>query len=137
MLSAMKAGTAYFAAAFMLGFAMGTVRVLVIAPIMGHVPATVLELPIMLAASWIICAWTIRGFGVSSEIGIRGAMGAMAFALLIAAETVLGVVGFGRSMDQQLATYYETASMLGLLAQIAFALLPVVQRVVPSARQHP
>lgn len=137
MLTVVNAGTVYFATVFLVGFALGTVRVLVIAPIIGQVPATVLELPIMLIASWLICAWTIRGFAVPSEVGIRCAMGALAFGLLMAAETILGVVAFERTLEQQLATYYQKGSMLGLMAQIAFALIPIVQTVVTSAQQVP
>jgi hypothetical protein len=54
-------------------------------------------------------------------------MGAVAFTLLIAAETVLGVVGFGQTLQQQLAGYRDTGPMLGLVAQIASALFPLAQ----------
>lgn len=135
MPTVVKAGAVYCAAVFMLGFAMATVRVLVLAPIIDQLPATVVELPIMLIASWLICVWTIRRFDVPSELGARGAMGAIAFALLIAAETIVGVVGFERTMEQQLASYRETASMLGLMAQIAITLFPAGQTVVASMQQ--
>ncbi len=54
-------------------------------------------------------------------------MGAVALALLLAAECLLGVFGFGLSMNEQWARYQQTGPMLGLAAQIAFALFPAIQ----------
>jgi heme/copper-type cytochrome/quinol oxidase subunit 4 len=124
---AAKAGIGYFAAVFGLGFLLGAARVLVVAPAVGVLPATLIELPIMLIAAWRICIWLVRKLSVSSSLGPRAAMGAVAFTLLIAAETVLGVVGFGQTLQQQLAGYRDTGPMLGLVAQIASALFPLAQ----------
>jgi hypothetical protein len=122
------AAAVYFAIVFALGFALGTVRVLITAPALGEVWATALELPVMLAASWIACGWTIRAFGVPASAGPRAGMGLLALLLLLSAETALGVVGFGRSVDAQFAEYLKTGPLLGLLAQIAFACFPVLRR---------
>ena len=46
------AGAAYFAVVFATGFALGVVRVLVTAPRLGETGAVLLEVPIILAASW-------------------------------------------------------------------------------------
>jgi hypothetical protein len=62
-------------------------------------------------------------------------MGAVAFAMLIGAETILGVVGFHRTIEQQLAVYRETGPMLGLMAQIVFAVFPITQSLVTSQRK--
>jgi hypothetical protein len=132
--SAVKAGVGYFAAAFGLGFVLGTARVLVVAPAVGVLPATLIEVPIMLVASWRICAWIVRKLSVSSAVRARVAMGALAFTLLIAAETTLGVLGFGQSLQQQLAGYREPGPMLGLAAQMAFALFPLAQAMLTSQR---
>ncbi len=130
--SAVTAGVGYFVAAFGLGFLLGTARVLVVAPAVGVVQATLIEVPIMLVASWRICSWIVRMLGVSSAPRARVTMGALAFTLLIAAETVLGVLGFGLTLQQQLAGYREPGPMLGLVAQIAFALFPLAQVMLTS-----
>jgi hypothetical protein len=55
-------------------------------------------------------------------------MGAGAFALLIAAETALGVYGFGRRLGAQVATYRSLPGGVGLAAQLLFALFPLLRR---------
>lgn len=122
------AAFAYFALIFALGFALGAVRVLVTAPAMGEVWATALELPVMLAASWVVCAWAIKRFAVPPQGGPRLGMGLLALLLLLSAETVLGVYGFGRTLAEQAAAYRNPGQFLGLLAQIAFAAFPAIMR---------
>ena len=57
------AAAAYWAAVFALGFVLGTIRVLWLAPLIGLLPATALELPFMLAASWLVAGLVIARFG--------------------------------------------------------------------------
>lgn len=95
----LQAGAAYFGALFALGFVLGTIRVLAVAPRLGELGAVALELPIMLLASWFACAWAVRRWSVPAATGARVLMGAWAFALLLGAETALGTIGFGRSHD--------------------------------------
>jgi hypothetical protein len=54
-------------------------------------------------------------------------MGAVAFAVLIAAEFALGWFGFGRSPTEQLASYGSAPGVIGLAAQVMFAVFPIVQ----------
>lgn len=63
----LKASFAYFGLIFALGFAVGTVRVLADVPSLGETGAVVLELPIMLAASWLVCGWLIGRFGLLAQ----------------------------------------------------------------------
>ena len=55
-------------------------------------------------------------------------MGGTALALLLIADALPGWAGFGRSFAEQLAAYGRAPGALGLAAQGAFALLPLVQR---------
>lgn len=126
-MSALKAGGAYFASAFALGFLLGTVRVLAVEPRFGALGAVLAETPIMLAASWIFCRLWIRRFKVAAAARHRLVMGATAFVLLIAAETLLGRYGFGRPFGDILAAYGTAAGAAGLAAQILFGLFPLVQ----------
>ena len=46
------ASASYFALVFLLGFAFGLLRVLVLAPKYGEVAAVLIEVPIVLALAW-------------------------------------------------------------------------------------
>ena len=54
LLRAAAAGDAYFALVFAAGFLLGSIRVLIIIPRSGEAVVVGLELPIMLAVSWIV-----------------------------------------------------------------------------------
>jgi hypothetical protein len=120
------AGGAYFAAVFLIGFALGTVRVLAVAPQIGETAAVLVEAPVMLAASWAVCGWLVRRFAVPRG-GPRALMGALAFALLMGAELGVSVLLFGRSLEEHLANYRTLPGAIGLAAQLAFALIPLLR----------
>ncbi len=123
----LKAGAAYFVVVFAIGSGCGTLRTLVIAPHVGEVAAVLIELPAMLAASWLACAWVLNRFAVPARGRERLAIGAVAFLLLIAAEAALGVFALGRSLAAHVGTYRLTAVQVGLAAQLLFGLFPVIQ----------
>jgi hypothetical protein len=50
----------------------------------------------MLAASWIACGFVLRRRPVPPQMGPRLVMGAVAFAVLIGLELLVGIIGFGR-----------------------------------------
>lgn len=122
-------GIAYFALVFALGFLLGTVRTLFVqdAPGAGRLLGVLIELPIMLSASWFLCAYVIRRFAVASTIAARAIMGGLAFALLFLAELLVGALLFGRTPAEHLALYRDASYALGLAAQIGFGLMPLVQ----------
>lgn len=124
----LKAGAAYFALVFAAGFALGTVRVLVLVPRLGTLTAVILELPLMLGISWLVCGWVITRYEVSSSSAARLSMGALAFGLLILAEIVLSVVAFDRSMPEYIDHLGTPHGLLGLIGQLAFALMPLIRR---------
>ncbi|MEO1252170.1 MAG: hypothetical protein AAFW81_07485 [Pseudomonadota bacterium] len=126
-MTAMRAGAAYFAAVFAIGFALGTLRVFVLAPTFGEAGALMIELPVILFASWVACAAIIIWLAVPAAIGARALMGAVAFALLIAAEFALAIFGFGRSAAEEFARYATLLGAVGLAGQVLFALFPVIQ----------
>jgi hypothetical protein len=120
----LAAGGAHFAAVFAVAFGLGTTRVLLIAPLIGPVGAVLLEAPVVLAVSWIVCGRFTRAFGVSAAARPRLIMGGAAFALLMTAELALAVLAFGRTPEQYLAAMLTLQGGIGLLAQIGFALIP-------------
>ncbi|GAA0758821.1 hypothetical protein FHS52_000722 [Erythromicrobium ramosum] len=123
---AMRVGTAavtYWAIVFALGFVLGTVRVLWVIPMVGLMPATLLELPIILTASWLASGWILRRFAIATR---REALtlGLLAFAILMAAECALAGVLSGQTPAQWLAGLRQPHALLGLAGQVAFALMP-------------
>jgi hypothetical protein len=132
-MTAFKAGLVYFSLVFALGFVLGTIRVLLLAPRFGDIGALLLEVPIMLAASWLACGWIIRRFGVARRAPDRLVMGGFAFALLMVAEFGVSVLAFGRSPAEHFSTYRTGSAALGLLAQLVFAAMPLLRRVTPPA----
>jgi hypothetical protein len=122
----MRAGVAYFALAFAAGFALGVVRTLVLEPRFGAWPALALELPVMLALSWIACAWAIRRFDVPATVSARLGMGTMAFALLMLAEFALALA-LGESPAGYLTQLTSPLGLAGVAAQFAFALFPLIR----------
>ena len=134
MPAALLAGMVYFAIVFAVGFVLGAIRVLVVIPRFGATNAVLIELPVMLALSWIACGSLVRRFGIPPRFGARAVMGGVAFALLMVAEAGVSVFGFGRTLGEHLAAYQTVGVQLGLAAQIAFALFPVLQAVVGRGR---
>jgi hypothetical protein len=126
MRSVLPAAVAYFAAVFAAGFVLGTVRVLALAPLMGEVAAVLVELPVMLAVSFLAARWAVGRHAVPPRFLPRLAMGEVAFLLLIAAEVALGLVAFGRSFEEVVAGMAAPAGLIGLAGQVVFGLMPVV-----------
>lgn len=117
------AAVAYWAVVFALGFVLGTVRVLWVIPRVGLVPATLLELPLILAASWFAARWLVRRFAIASP---RDALvvGALAFALLMMAECALAAALLRQTPAQWLAGLHKPHALLGLAGQVVFSLMP-------------
>jgi hypothetical protein len=122
---ALAAGLRYFACVFAAGFALGVFRTLVLLPRMGAVPAVLIELPVILAAAWLICRHLLRQFPL--EIRGAAAMGLVAFVLLMLAEAGISLLLAGRTLAGHLALYAQAAHQLGLAGQVAFALFPLAQ----------
>lgn len=127
MWSSIKAGAAYFALVFALGFVLGTLRVFLLAPALGDLGAVLVELPMMLVASWLICHWLTRLLRVPSDMPARLVMGGSAFVFLIVAEISLSLWLFGNSIAAHFGNYGTAHGAAGLAGQIAFAAFPVVQ----------
>jgi hypothetical protein len=123
------AGAAYFALVFALGFVLGTLRTLFVpdAPGNGRLLGVLIELPIMLGASWYLCRRLVRRFAVVPTLGARATMGSLALALLVLAELTVGATLAGRTPAAHFALYCELSYALGLAAQIGFALMPLLQ----------
>ncbi len=122
------AGLAYFGIVFAAGFGLGVLRVLVLAPSVGEIAAVVIELPVILAASWVVCRWLIKRLDVPKDLTARLIMGGLALVVLLGAEAGVSVLGFGRTLSAHLEQHRHLPALIGLLGQVVFASFPVLQR---------
>ena len=136
MIRTLFAGFLYFTVVFAAGFVLGALRMLVLAPALGASAAIVVEVPVILLISWYVCRAIVDRMDVPAIVSHRVIMGALAFAVLMAAELTLSMVLLGRSFSQHLSAYAAAGSMLGLGAQIAFALFPTVQLAMASGARR-
>jgi len=123
---ATKAGALYAIIVFLIGFILGTIRVLLVAPRLGETMAVIIEAPMILAASWFVCRWCVDRLDVEPTVPARSLMGLVAFLVLMSFEVGLGAV-FDRSLVDQVAIYGSLAGSIGLAAQVIFAMFPVIQ----------
>lgn len=126
MKRALIAATVYFFVLFALGFVLGTIRVLFVAPRIGVLSATLAEVPLMLIAALLMCRWAIRRWQVPTTFSARGAMALWFLVLLALFETLVGVALFGRTLSGTWAGLATPAGLLGLSAQAIAALLPLL-----------
>ena len=127
--TALVAGAAYFLLMFIVAFAAGTVRVLMVVPRVGEINALLLELPLILTTSWLASYWLANRFVIPPALSPRLVMGLGAFALLMIAEASMSVLLFGQSLTGHFAAWLQPAKQIGLLGQAMFAFIPTLQSV--------
>ena len=115
-------GLLYFAVIFTFAFAMGIARALVVAPRLGPTAAVLLEVPILVAASWIVARRLLRNRSLT--LAHRATMGGTAFALTMASEAALAAILRGQSMADWAASVTSPLGLVGLAGQFVFAAMP-------------
>ncbi len=119
---------AYYAlGVFALGFVLGTVRVMVLQPLMGPLAAVCTEVPVMLAASWWYSRWLLSKHTTAYNTLTLLLWGMAAFVLLICLEMALATVVFGQPAQLFFTALHTPAGAVGLAAQFLFGLLPAIQ----------
>jgi hypothetical protein len=95
-------------------------------PRLGETAAVIVEVPIILAASWPVCRWCVDWLNVRRTVPVRSLMGLVAFLVLMSVEVGMGAM-FGRSLVDQLDSCRYSAGAIGLAAQVIFAIFPALQ----------
>ena len=126
MVQTLRAGAVYFALVFGAGFALGTLRVLLVVPRLGARTAELIEAPFMLAVTFLAARWTVRRLAVPPRWTRRLGMGAVALGLLLAAEFTLVVGLRGLSLREYFATLDPVAGTVYYVLLGVFALMPLV-----------
>ncbi|MGL4810236.1 MAG: hypothetical protein ACRCXM_00545 [Beijerinckiaceae bacterium] len=128
--ASVRAGLAYALLMFAAGFVLGTLRELVVRRHLGELPAILMEIPVMLAASWFAARWLIRRFDVPADARDRLVMGFVALAVLLAAEAATGIWLMGQSLRQHVLSYASLRGLVTLASQGIFALIPLLSLTV-------
>jgi hypothetical protein len=124
-MTAFSLGMRYFVGVFAVGFLLGTIRTLWLAPAMGDLTAVAVELPVMIGASWWWGRWLLARQPLDTTG--RAIMGGSAFVWLMLAEFGLSQA-FGRASGDYLASFFTAEGMLGLAGQLLFAALPLIRK---------
>jgi len=129
---AILAGVVYTLIVFVIAFAVGTIRVTLVAPRLGALVAVIIEAPIVLAASWGVSLWCNRRFNVSRDHDTRVMMGVVAFSVLMVLELSVSVWVFGETLEHCFAKYGTMPGAIGLTMQLCFATVPRIQSALSS-----
>ncbi|WP_135448500.1 hypothetical protein [Tabrizicola caldifontis] len=125
MPSIVAAAVSYFAAVFAVAFVLGALRVTLVAPQTGPLLAVALEVPLVLALSWLVAGRVLRRWPMA--LRERLALGGLAFVLLMLAELSLALA-FGQTPARFLSDLATPPGALGLAGQIGFGLIPALHR---------
>jgi hypothetical protein len=115
---------AYFALVFGTGFLLGPPRVLWLEPRVGARAALLLEAPLMLVAMGLAARWIVRRRGPGWPRSTRLATGALAGALVLAADLGVGVWWRGLSPSAVFMDRDPIAGPVYYGLVVLFALLP-------------
>ncbi len=127
-INAIKGGLLYGAGVFIAGFGFGILRNLFLAPVVNETLAILIEIPLILSVSWILCRRSIVKLQITEKIPDRAIMGSIALLVLVSAELLLWNLMFDGSPIEFVARYKNTPQQIGLAAQFIFASFPLIQR---------
>jgi hypothetical protein len=116
---------AYVLPVFAAAFVVGAIRVMLIAPVIGAFAAVALEVPLVLAFSWIVAGRVLRRWPLPRAAALG--MGTLAFLILMLAELALARLLSGQPPAAYAATFLTPPGALGLAGQIGFALIPALR----------
>jgi len=120
----LKAGLAYFAIVFGMGFVLGAVRVTLVVPQLGARLAELLEMPLMLAVTVLAARFIVRRFGLTPALHSAVATGAFSLALVFVAEVSV-FVGLQKKSPAEFLDGRDPVSFSVFLAMLLlFAAMP-------------
>ena len=129
----MKPAILYFTLAFAAGFALGTLRILVVVPSLGERAAELLETPFMIAVSYIAARFAVRVYSVPPQTSSRIRMGVIALALLLTVEFTVVLWMRGLTLAEYFRSRDPVSGAAYCLALVLFTAMPALV----SRRQPP
>ncbi|MBI4479592.1 MAG: hypothetical protein HY651_06180 [Acidobacteria bacterium] len=124
----LKAGALYFATVFGAGFALGTVRVLLVVPRVGERTAELVEAPLMVAVAYLAARWIVRRSALPPAPSQRLAVGLIALALMLAFEFGFVLQLRGLTIAEYFATRDPVSGTVYYFSLALFALFPLLLR---------
>jgi hypothetical protein len=121
-----KAGLAYFAIVFGMGFVFGAIRIVWVVPHVGTRLAELMETPLMFVVTIVAARWIVLHLAVPSSPTARLGMGGIALCLLLLAEFGLVLWLRGLSIRAYLATRDPVSGTVYYVMLGAFALMPLL-----------
>lgn len=122
-------GFFYFAVVFVAGIIFGVLRTILVEPQLGVTPALLLEIPVILAISWVAAGRILTlGFEATTTLLERGLVGVTGFVMLVSAECLLGYFLFDYSFAEIVDRFSSRNGIMGLAAQVVFALFPLIRK---------
>ena len=134
---ALGLAAAYAAIVFGAGFALGAARVLLVAPKIGTRTAELLELPLMVAVSFVAAGWVRRRLGSDATLARALAVGVLALLLVLIAEALTAMALRGVSVRDALANPDPVSGPLYYLSLALVAVWPAlrgIRRRPPTGR---
>lgn len=121
---AFKAGLLYFALVFGMGFVLGIVRVTMVVPALGARLAELIELPVMVIASYFAARFVLGRFGPFGA-NDRVRIGVLALIWLLAAELAV-MFASGQLIGDYIAARDPVSGTAYLVSLLLFALMPAL-----------
>ena len=121
----LQASLLYYIAVFGVGVVLGTIRVLLVAPLLDVRWAELFEQPLMLVASYYLARDSVRRFGPFAATRRLG-IGLVALALMVGTELALTLFVQGLTLPQYLASRDPVSGVAYVLSLAAFALMPLL-----------
>jgi type IV secretory pathway TrbD component len=134
--STVAAGVVYYALAFGAGFALGTLRVLLVVPRTGERLAELGEAPLMLVVTIAAARWVTRQFSVPEGTPARLAVGLIGLALLLATEFSVVLWLRGITLSDYFASRDPVSAAVYCALLAAFAFMPVLVRRHPGRHKR-
>ena len=121
----LKASIIYFGLVFGVGFVLGTLRVLFLAPYLGERLAELMESPLMLITTVLGAKWVVRKFRITAAVN-KIALGLLALALLIALEFTVVLWLRGLTLADYFRERDPVSGTVYYLLLVAFAVMPLL-----------
>jgi len=124
---------AYFLIVFGAGFLFGTIRVLLLLPVLGERASELLEMPFMLIVIVLAARWIDRRFLMGVDHRGRIVVGVLATGLVLSAEFVVGIALRGMTPRDVLFARDPVSGAAYYLSLLLFAVMPWF--IVPRRRR--
>lgn len=120
----LKAGAHYFALVFAVGFVLGTIRTLWVAPMLGVRTAELIEEPIMFGVSIFGARWVVRRPRLPVNWRMRLALGCVALGLMLLVDFTFVLWIRGLTLREYFAQRDPISESAYFLTLAAFAVMP-------------